>query len=62
MAGQENHQASPQPPTPDERVHCPRFLKMARNPTLKAVSFDDLSLKYGAIDFQDCLADYIAQS
>ena len=58
---QENHQASPQPPTPDERVHCPRFLKMARNPTLKAVSFDDLSVKYGAIDFQDCLADYIAQ-
>ena len=34
---------------------------MARNPTLKAVSFDDLSVKYGAINFQDCLADYIAQ-
>ena len=34
---------------------------MARNPTVKAVSFGDLSLKYGAIDFQDCLADFIAQ-
>ena len=36
-------------------------LKMARNPTLKAVSFDDLAQKYGAIDFQDVLADFIAQ-
>ena len=38
-----------------------RSLKMARNPTLKAVSFDDLAQKYGAIDFQDALADFIAQ-
>src|ERR1700677_2111622 len=34
---------------------------MARNPALKAVSFDDLAHKYGAIDFQDALADFIAQ-
>lgn len=42
---------------------CPgaRSLKMARNPALKAVSFDDLAHKYGAIDFQDALADFIAQ-
>jgi hypothetical protein len=33
---------------------------MALNPALKAVSFDDLAHKYGAIDFQDALADYIA--
>ncbi|KAN0141046.1 hypothetical protein V8E53_000802 [Lactarius tabidus] len=58
---QENHQASPQTSTPDERLHCPHFLKMVRNPTIKAVSFEDLSVKYGAIDFQDCLADFIAQ-
>jgi hypothetical protein len=25
------------------------------------VSFEDLSEKYGAVDFQDCLADFIAQ-
>jgi hypothetical protein len=55
------HQARPRTSTPDERLHCPRFLKMARNPTVKAVSFDDLSVKYGAVDFQDCLADFIAQ-
>jgi hypothetical protein len=36
-------------------------LKMARNPTLKAVSFDDLARKYGATDFQDALADFVAQ-
>jgi hypothetical protein len=35
---------------------------MALNPTLKAVSFDDLAYKYGAIDFQDVLADFIAQT
>ena len=34
---------------------------MARNPTVKVVSFDNLSVKYGAVDFQDCLADFIAQ-
>jgi hypothetical protein len=56
----ENHQASPQTPTPDERLHCPRFLKMARNPTIKSVSFEELLVQYGAINFQDCLADFIA--
>ena len=42
---------------------CPvsRSLKMAQNPTLKAVSFDNLAYKYGAIDFQDALADFIAR-
>ena len=38
-----------------------RSLKMAQNPTLKAVSFNDLAYKYGAIDFQDALADFIAR-
>ncbi|KAF8263176.1 hypothetical protein EI94DRAFT_1878699 [Lactarius quietus] len=47
--------------TPNERVHCPRFLKMAKNPTLKAVTFNKLSAEYGAVDFQDCLADFIAK-
>ncbi len=40
----------------------PRSLKMTQNPTLKAVSFDDLAQKYGAIDFQDALADFIART
>ncbi|KAF8257053.1 hypothetical protein EI94DRAFT_1819257 [Lactarius quietus] len=35
---------------------------MAKQPSLKAVSFDDLACKYGAIDFQDTLADFIAQT
>jgi hypothetical protein len=35
---------------------------MARTATLKAVSFDDLAQKYGAIDFQDTLADFIART
>ena len=34
---------------------------MARNPTLKAVSFHDLAHNYGAIDFQDAITDFIAQ-
>jgi hypothetical protein len=37
------------------------YLKMAQNPTFKAVSFDNLAKKYGAIVFQDTLADFIAQ-
>lgn len=38
-----------------------RSLKMARTATLKAVSFNDLARKYGATEFQDVLADFIAQ-
>ena len=43
---------------------CPgaRSLRMAKAPALKAVSFDNLAHKYGAIDFQDALADYIART
>ena len=36
-----------------------RYLKMAQNPTTKA-TFEELAEKYGAIDFQDNLADFIA--
>lgn len=36
-------------------------LRMTRNPTIKAVSFDILAWKYGATDFQDELADFIAR-
>ncbi|KAI9434821.1 hypothetical protein H4582DRAFT_2174356 [Lactarius indigo] len=39
----------------------PRAVQMARNPSLKAVSFNDLADKYRAFDFQDALADFIAQ-
>jgi hypothetical protein len=43
---------------------CPgaRTLRMCRHTTLKSVSFDNLAQKYGAIDFQDTLADFIAQT
>jgi hypothetical protein len=44
------------PPRPGARC-----LKMAQHPTLKMVSFDGLAQRYGAVDFQDALADFIAQ-
>ncbi|KAH9049439.1 hypothetical protein EDB84DRAFT_1666988 [Lactarius hengduanensis] len=37
-----------------------RFLKMTQHPTVKAVTFDELAMNYGAVDFQDALADFIA--
>jgi hypothetical protein len=37
-----------------------RTLRMTRNPTLKAVSFNNLANKYNAVDFQDALADFVA--
>ncbi|KAF8256711.1 hypothetical protein EI94DRAFT_1640016, partial [Lactarius quietus] len=42
-------------------VPVPHTTQMALNPTLKAVSFDDLADKYGAWDFQDAIADFIAR-
>jgi hypothetical protein len=44
------------PPKP-----VPRAVQMSRNPSLKAVSFDNLADKYQAFAFQDVLADFIAQ-
>ena len=38
-----------------------RYLKMAQNPTTKA-TFKELAAKYGAINFQDDLADFIART
>ena len=35
------------------------YLKMAQNPTMKA-TFEELAEKYGTINFQDNLADFIA--
>jgi len=37
-----------------------RTLKMARNPTFKAVGIRDIIGKYGAVNFIDVLADFIA--
>ncbi|KAH8976821.1 hypothetical protein EDB92DRAFT_2012952 [Lactarius akahatsu] len=37
-----------------------RYLKMTQHPTVKAVTFDELAASYGAVDFQDALADFIA--
>ena len=58
QAGQKGSQLSRLigPPIP-----MPHSVKMARNPSTKAASFDDLTWKYGAIDFQDVLVDFIAQ-
>lgn len=38
-----------------------RHPKMTRNPSVKGVSFNALAERYGAVDFQDELAAYIAQ-
>ena len=35
-------------------------IKMTQYPTLNRVGYDDLALKYGAINFQDALGDFIA--
>ncbi|KAF8263319.1 hypothetical protein EI94DRAFT_1772973 [Lactarius quietus] len=48
-----SNRASAHTYTPNER--------MAKNPTLKAVTFNKLSAEYGMVDFQDCLADFIAK-
>jgi hypothetical protein len=40
---------------------CYGYLKMPQTPTLKAVSFRTLAGEYGAILFQDSLADFIAR-
>ena len=57
--------AKPTSPPTAKPIGPPRpaaqHLKMALHPTLRMVSFDDLAQKYGAIDFQDTLADFIAQ-
>jgi hypothetical protein len=37
------------------------YPKMTHNPTIKGVSFEALAERYGTMDFQDTLADYIAQ-
>jgi Plavaka transposase len=60
--GQDGHQLSS--PT---RNHigpprtCPQRLKMARNPERRQVPFNILATEYGALDFQDMLAEFIAQ-
>jgi hypothetical protein len=42
---------------------CPRSIKIARHPSVKAaVSFKTLAESYGALSFQDTLADFIAQA
>jgi hypothetical protein len=33
---------------------------MTQNPTVKRVDYDDLAQRYGAINFQDALGDFIA--
>jgi hypothetical protein len=48
-------QRSMGPPQPSTR-----YLRMTQNPTLRRVSFDDIVFKYGAVDFQDLLGDFLA--
>lgn len=58
---QRSHQEPPQVPKPSGPLgpHA-RSIKMTKHPSVKAVSFDVLATRYGALDFQDALADFIA--
>ena len=53
--------APPQRPFtgPPRPITC--YLKMAQNPTLRRVSFEDITHGYGAIAFQDLLGDFLKQ-
>ena len=50
----------PQPIGPPQLVVL--CMKMALHPSSKAISFGALANSYGAVDFQDTLADFIAQT
>ena len=50
---------SPEPIGPP-RAHA-QTLKITQTPSKKAVSFDDITNLYGAIQFQDALGDFIAK-
>jgi hypothetical protein len=57
----QNHQQNVPPRSPIGPL-CTRAqsVKMAQTPSRKAVPFPDISWKYGALQFQDALADFIA--
>jgi hypothetical protein len=61
----QKQQNYPQGPRPQTHIGppcaCSLTLKMAWHPSSKAVSWDDLHHRYGAVEFQDVLADYLAQ-
>jgi len=61
-----NTRQNPQQCTSPQRIIGPpcahtQSVKMAQHPSVKAVTFDDLQLRYGTLEFQDALADFIAQ-
>ena len=56
----EEHETHPTVSFGPPRIHY-GYLKMPRHPTLKSVSFQRLAQEYGAISFQDALADFIAR-
>ena len=57
QAGEERTQFPQLIGPPQPLVRC---IKMPLHPSTKAVSFDILAYSYGAVDFQDALADFIA--
>ena len=40
---------------------CPQKVKMAKKPENRQIPFNVLAREYGVLDFQDALADFIAQ-
>ena len=59
---QHSHQERPRPrPLEPPRART-QMIKMAQTPSMKAVSFGDIHASYGAIAFQDELADFIARA
>lgn len=49
------------PPTPTLDIVYQRPLKMTKHPSRKGVTLAQLSSHYGAVDFQDALAQFVAQ-
>lgn len=54
------HQKRPQRKPLEPPCAHTQIISMAKNPSIKAVSFDVIDRSYGAIAFQDELADFIA--
>jgi len=53
--------APPQRPSTGPPQPSTHYLKMTQNPTLWRVSFEDITYKYGAIDFLDLLGDFLVR-
>ena len=56
-----NSQPKAVPQIPDLVPPSPRMLKMAKHPSCRRVSFDDLHSQYGALNFEVALSRFVLQ-